>query len=392
MESYLIILVKFILLQRKMLNIAIVHDSLSCRGGGEQVALALHKAYPNAPIFTLTYDAVNTYSEFKNAIINTSWFQRISNKEKYVKKFFFPLGIFAATSIDVSDFDIVLMSTTHCAKYVRVNPNALVICYAHNPFRLAWYPNEYKQYNESKGIKRWLFDKVLYILRIIDKKSIDNVDFLLTNSTIVKQRLRDIYDNYKGEINIIPPPVNVSNFYISEKPKEYFLVVSRLESYKKVDLVIEVFNEIELPLVIVGKGVLEQSLKRAANKNIIFLKDLSNKEIADVYSGAIAFIFPQLEDFGITPLEANASGVPVIAYGYGGVLDTQVPLIDGEESQNATAIFFNKQDKSQLKYAIEKFLSFHTKFQPLLLRKHAESFDERHFIEKIQEIINEKSR
>ena len=371
------------------MKLAIIHDQLTCRGGGEQVALAFHKAFPNAPIYTLAYDSEATYPEFKDCNIKTSWFQKISNKEKIVKAFFFPLGLIAAHQLDVTDHDIVLISTTNCAKYVKIHENALVICYAHNPFRLAWYPHEYEQYKQATGIKRWIFDIVISVLQNIDKKSLQKVDFLATNSSIVKERLRSIYNNYRREIKVISPPVNLANFSTSKHKEDYFLVVSRLESYKRVDLVIDTFNQTGLPLVIVGKGVLRDRLKKQAAKNIIFKSDLSKERLEEIYNRARALIFPQLEDYGITPLEANASGIPVIAFGEGGVLDTQIFLRD--DIKCSTAIFFREQTISSLSEAITIFEAVEQEFDSIFIRKNAEKFSEGSFINQIQNFIKQKN-
>lgn len=371
------------------MKIAIIQDGLMCKAGGEQVALAFHRAFPLAPIFTLAYDKNNTFSEFESAVVITSFLQKISNKDKIVKKLFFPFGVIAAKMIDVTAFDVVLMTTTHCAKYVKVSPHATVFCYSHNPFRLAWYPNEYKQYLYSKGVKRWVFDKILDLLKSIDKDSIKKVDYMLTNSTIVKERLKGVYDNYKGEIDIIPPPVDVSNFYVSTINQGYFLVVSRLEYYKKIELIVEVFNDLNLPLKIVGQGTLEYSLHKKANRNIVFLKNLSKEELGDIYSNARCLLFPQLEDYGITPLEANASGIPVIAYGKGGVLDTQI--YNPDNLGESTALFFENQTVEDIKNCINDFIKIENQFKKEFIRKNAEKFSSEKFIEKIQHYINEKA-
>ena len=371
------------------MKIAIVHDHLTCRGGGEQVALAFHRAFPNAPIYTLAYDPEATYPEFRACNIKTSWFQKISNKEKIVKAFFFPLGVLAAHQIDVTNFDIILISTTHCAKYVKIHENALVICYAHNPFRLAWYPQEYEQYKQATGIKRWIFDIVISVLQNIDKKSLKKVDFLVTNSSIVKERLRSIYNIYRKDITIISPPVNLANFSISMHREDYFLVVSRLESYKRVELVIDSFNQTGLPLIIVGKGILQDKLKKKAAQNITFKSNLSKEKLEEIYNRARALIFPQLEDYGITPLEANASGVPVIAFGEGGVLDTQVYLKDNIRC--STAIFFQEQTVSSLGEAIATFEKVEGEFDSIFIRENAKKFSEDEFIKKTQEFVRQKS-
>lgn len=372
------------------MKLAIVQDGLMCRAGGEQVALSFHKAFSESPIFTLAFDPKNTFEDFQTANIVTSWMQYISKKDSIVKRFFFPIGLLAAKSLDLREYDVVLMSTTHCAKYVKTSSKSIVICYSHNPFRLVWFPEEYNQVKKFGNVKKFLFNAIIKYLRRIDKKSIEKVNYLLTNSNNVLSRLVSVYDNYTGEpIEVIHPPVNINKFYISPVRKEYFLVVSRLEYYKRVDLVIETFNQLSLPLIIVGKGELEIELKLKAKNNITFLKDLDSVQLSRIYSEARAFIFPQLEDFGITALEANASGLPIIAFGEGGILETQIEYNE-TNSNNATAVFFTKQTSESLFLAVQKFIKIEYVFNSLFIREHSIKFSEETFINRIRDYVNEK--
>jgi glycosyltransferase involved in cell wall biosynthesis len=175
---------------------------------------------------------------------------------------------------------------------------------------------------------------------------------------------------------------------VSDLPKKYFLVVSRLEYYKKVDLAIDAFNELGYPLVVVGKGLQEEEIKVRAKGNITFLSGLSAQELADAYANCRALIFPQHEDYGITPLEANAAGRPVIAYGTGGVLATQLPVKDNPAE--ATATFFDEQTVNSLVDAVKAFEELEERFNPVFIRKHAEAFDESLFIEQIQQFVQGK--
>jgi len=372
------------------MKIAIIHDHLTCRAGGEQVALTFHKAFPDAPIYTLAYNSEGTFPEFKSCDIRTSCFQYISKEESIVKKLFFPLGIIAMRSIYLDEYDVVLISGTHCGKYVRISPNTIVVSFCYTPFRLAWNPESYSEYVNSVGLKKIIFKKVIQILQLFDKKYAERTDFFLAMTQETKQRLKSVY-NPQNEIEIINPPVNnLTSYHISTKPKEYYLIVSRLEFYKKVDLAINVFNKRNSKLIIVGKGSKEQELKEIANQSkIIFKKNISNKDLADLYSNCKAFIFPQHEDYGLTALEANAAGRPVIAFDKGGILDTQIPY---DNNNNATAILFNEQTEKALDDAINKFEIIETKFNSLFIRKHAESFSEEVFINKIQKFINSKKK
>ncbi|MBO0949270.1 glycosyltransferase [Fibrella sp. HMF5405] len=358
-----------------------------CRAGGEQVALCFHKAFPEAPIYTQCFRPHLTFPEFSSCDVRTTWLQPIARTDDFMKKLFFPLGVWAMQSHDLTAYDVVLMSGTHCAKYVKVRPDALVISYSFTPFRLAWDPESYAQYKQSSGLRRKLFDKVLNRLKTIDFKAAQRPDYFVAMTPETANRLRVAYQ-IKKDIPIINPPVNTDNFFVSDAPKSYFLVVSRLEYYKKVDMVIEAFNQLGYPLIVVGKGLQADEIKALANKNVKFLSGLSAQELAGIYANCRAFIFPQHEDYGITPLEANAAGRPVIAYGTGGVLATQIPI--DEDPAQATALFFDDQTVASLTDAIHRFEQVEHQFNPKFIRRHSESFDEKIFIQKIQQFVYEK--
>ena len=369
------------------MKIALVQDGLMCRAGAEQVALCFHKAFPNAPIYTQCYRPDLTFSEFQDCDIRTSWLQYVAKTDDMMKNLFFPLGIWAMQSHNLTAFDVVLISSTHCGKYIKLNSSALVINYCHTPFRLAWEPDSYAQYSRSSGLKRLIFDRVIDVMRSIDFKAAQRPDYYLANTEETMQRANNFYqlDKY---IEVIHPPVNTKNFYVSERIKDYFLVVSRLEHYKRVDLVVEAFNQLGYPLIVVGKGVQSEEIKSKAQSNITFMSGLSTQELADVYAGCRAFIFPQHEDYGITPLEANSAGRPVIAYGTGGVLATQIPVFD--DPAHATALFFKSQTVSDLVEAVKQFELIEYRFDSGFIRRHAELFDELIFINKIKRFVLEK--
>jgi glycosyltransferase involved in cell wall biosynthesis len=368
------------------MKIAIVHDDLVRKGGAEQVALSFHNAFPDAPIYTLTYDPDNTYSEFKECDIRTSWFGRVISSEKNMKRYFFPFGVMAMQRLNLNGYDVILQSTTHCAKYVKTDVNSIIITYCHNPFRLVWSTESYDKINHMGKIKTNILKKVIAVLKEIDTNSAKKTHWFITNAQEVVQRIKLAYNPIRP-ITVINPSVKCKNFYVSNSLSDYFLVVSRFESYKKVDLVIEAFNHMpDKKLVIVGKGSREKEIKENAGSNITFLGGLGADDLARLYANCKSFIFPQLEDYGITPLEANASGRPVIAYGKGGVLDTMIPYVDN--SLKSTAIFFEQQTKESLIEAIELFEEL--EFDPSFIRAHAETFDESCFVEKIRSFVENK--
>ena len=367
------------------MKLAIVHDDLMRRGGAEQVALSFCKAFPKATLYTLCYHPDLTYPEFKNYSVKTSWFGKFALTERQMKKRFFPLGIWAMKSLDLSEFDVVLVSSTFCGKYIKTKKHAKVILYCHTPFRLAWFPDTYSEHRNTKGLKKILFNSVVSILRFIDLKYAKKADYFLANSNEVLNRMRKCYRLDKP-IHVVSPPVKVDNFFISTTPKNYYLLVSRFQPYKKVDLVIETFNEMpDKNLIIVGSGDDEAKLKASAKSNITFNSGLSAQELAGLYANCKAFIFPQHEDFGITALEANASGRPVLAYGSGGILETMIPYTG--EGEPFTAIFFESQTTDALKAAITKFESIEHMVDSEFIRINAEKFSEVSFINKIKECV-----
>ena len=367
------------------MKIAIVQDDLMRRGGAEQVALSFHRAFPDAPIYTLCYQPELTYPEFKSATIITSSYQRLVKTEEQMKRYFFPLGLMAMQQMRVEGFDVVLMSATFCAKYVKISKNTLVICYCHNPFRLAWEPESYPKIAAASFLKKKLYQIVIKTLRKLDKGSTKKIDYFIANSRIVAGRIEKAYGTDK-EIIIINPPVKCNDFYISSDNKDYYLVVSRFEPYKKVDLVLSVFNELGMPLMLVGNGSMVDKIKDMAGNNITIKSKVPKGELAKLFANCKALIFPQFEDYGITPLEANAAGRPVIAYGQGGVLETMEPYTN--DASKASALFFDDQSKQSLKEAIRKFETL--QFNPEHIRAHAEKFDEQVFINKITGLIQSK--
>lgn len=364
------------------MKVAVVHDDLMRRGGAEQVVLSIMKAFPDADLYTLCYQANLTYPEFKKYRIKTSIFQSIAKTEKRMKWLFFPFGIISMKLLAVKGYDAVIISNTFCGKYVRIDRKAKVFIYTYTPFRLAWNPTSYKEYNQTRGLKRFLFDAVIRWLKIVDKKEAQKGHVHLGMTSETAERIKTAYD--VSAVAIVPPPVKCENFNVNKSgDKKYYLLVSRLEFYKKVDLAIEAFNELGLPLKIVGNGSKKKELQAMAKDNIQFKSGLNSAELADLYANCKAFVFPQHEDYGITPLEANASGRPVIAFAKGGVLETMIPY---NGSTEYTSIFFKEQNAKSLINAIERLemLDVNSDF----IRAHSFKFDEPVFINKLLEIIN----
>ncbi|MFA7685846.1 MAG: glycosyltransferase [Candidatus Gracilibacteria bacterium] len=359
-------------------KIALVFDWMTNQGGAERVNLVLHKMFPKAPIFTSIYNP-NKLKGFEKADIKTSFIQKLPfAKTKH--QLYLSLMPYAYELFDLSKFDIVISSSHACSKGIITKPGTLHICYCHTPMRYAWdnwqsYIDEYKMNPIIKNIGKSSIHK----LRMWDRLSAERVDKYIANSNTTKNRIKKYYGKNS---EIIFPMINHSSYEIAKKRKGYFLAVGRLAPYKKFDLIVETFNQLGLPLKIVGTGVMENDLRSQAGDNIEFLGYVSDSELKTLYSGCEALIFPQIEDFGITPLEAMASGRPVIAMQEGGSLDTII--------ENKTGLFFKKQTVKALSQAIEKYIENKSKFNSTYIREHAKQFDESEFENKLIRFIEKE--
>lgn len=357
------------------MKVSIAHDWLTNMGGAERVIINFTEIYKGAPVYTIAYNRDNMDIALKNIDVRTSFIQKFKNASKNHQKYF-PLMPIAWEQFNFNEYDVVLSSSSSCAKGIVTSPDTLHICYCHSPMRYAW-EFYYEYVKEVKGIKKMLTPFLMNYMRIWDVTSSNRVDYYIANSKNVAKR---IWKHYRRQSDVIHPPVKGKFFSIGNVDEEYFLIVSRLVSYKKIDLAVQAFNELNIPLVIIGNGNQLEYLKSIANDNIRFLGRQSDDIIKEYYSKCSALIFPGEEDFGITPLEAQASGRPVIAYGKGGALET---IIDGE-----TGLFFNEQKVEALKQAVKKFTKL--KFNKTTIREHALMFDEEIFMRKIKQYVDEK--
>lgn len=357
------------------MKIAIVHEWLTNMAGSERVVVNFKEIFPDAPIYTTVYNEKNLDKELQNIEVHTSFLQKIKKARTNHQKYF-PLMPMAFESFDLNEYEVVLSSSSSCSKGVVTNPNTVHICYCHSPMRYGW-EFYYEYIKDFKGIKKRLIKYFMNYMRVWDVNSSKRVDYFIANSENVARR---IWKHYKRESVVIHPPVRCKLFNISNIDEDYFLVVSRLVEYKRIDLAVEVFNELGLPLVIIGDGGEREKLQAMAKDNIKFLGRQPDEVIKEYYSKCRAFIFPGEEDFGITPLEAQASGRPVIAFGKGGALETVIDRVTG--------VFFKEQTKESLIEAINIFLKL--EFDKNIIRNNAEKFDEEIFKKKIYEFIIEK--
>lgn len=361
------------------MNIAIVHDWLTNMGGAENLIINFHELYPDAPIYTSIYNPDKLDSRLKNIDIRTSFIQKKKKKIKDHKKYF-PLMPMAFESMDLNEFDVILSSSTCCAKGVIPKPGALHICYCNTPMRYAWEKRE--EYVKDAGkLKRKLVSILTHYMRMWDVTSSSRVDYFIANSTAVQQRIKEYY---RRDSVVINPAVRCSLFNISDVDKDYYFIVSRLVSYKRFDLAVQACKELGRNLIVIGEGPEKEKLMKIAgdSPNIQFLGRLEDKDVIKYMAECKALLFPGEEDFGITPVEAMACGRPVIAYGKGGVLDS---VIDGK-----TGVLFPNQNIEAVKNAILKFENM--RFNKKLIRDHAMKFDEAEFKKKIKKFIDEKMK
>jgi glycosyltransferase involved in cell wall biosynthesis len=361
------------------MKVAIVSDFLSQYGGAEKVIEVFNELFPDAPIFTQIFLLDKLPPSFKKMNIKTSFMQKFPFLDKHFKKYlaFYPK---ATESFDLSDYDLVLSSSHSFAKGAIKGKNACHICYCYTPMRFVW---DYRHYIEKENFSKPVLKILPYVIKKLKKwdiATINRVDYYSAISKHIKDRITACYNR---DSTVIYPPVNVKSFKISNKTDDYFLIVSRLNAYKNIDLAIEAFNDLGLHLKIAGTGPHRKTLESMVkNKNIEFLGRLSDAELIEVYSKCRAYIFPGKEDFGITPVEAQASGRPVIAYADGGALET---VIDG-----VTGLFFKENSKGSLKEAIEKFLKVECDFNSSKIVENASRFDTDIFKNNITDFINQK--
>ena len=365
------------------MKIAIVHDYLNQYGGAERVIEVLHEVFPEAPIYTSVYLPDNLPESFKQMDIRTTFMQGFPFIDKLYKKYlmFYP---FAIRSLNVKKYDLIISSSSSFAKGVKKGKNALHVCYCYTPTRFIWYYDFYVRKERFNKIISFLLPLFIRFLKRWDLKVIQGIDKFIAISENIQEKIKTCY---RRDSVVIYPPVDLSKFNISDENNEnkgdYFLIVSRLNSYKSLDLAVKAINKLSLNLKIIGAGPYRQELERMAkgNEKIEFLGKVSDEELKRYYKGCRALIFPGEEDFGISPLEAQASGRPVIAFAKGGALET---IITGE-----TGLFFEEGNENSLEEAINYFIKIENNFKSSKIRAHALKFDKEIFKTSFKKYIDD---
>ncbi len=358
------------------MKVALVHDYLSQDGGAERVLKAFHELWPEAPIFVLFYDKKKIIG-FENAKIKQSFISKLPfNKTKY--QWYLPWMPLATERHNLHEFDVVISSTSAFAKGVLTRPDTLHISYCHTPTRYLWTDtHEYIEELKYNRLVKAFLPKLIHHLRIWDKMSVDRVDHFIANSGTVKNRIQKYY---RRDSDIIYPPADIDNFEVSGEIGDYYVTGGRLVPYKRFDLVIQVFNRLGWPLKIFGDGQETENLRKLAKDNIKFLGRIDDREKARLLSRARAFIHPQVEDLGITPIESMATGRPVIAYPVGGAGETIIP---GE-----TGVFFKEQTWESLFDVILHFN--YENWDSEKIRNRAEKFSADNFKDRTKRYVEDR--
>lgn len=324
------------------MRVALVHDWLTGMRGGEKVLESFCRLFPEADIFTLFFQPEAVSEIISRRTITASWLDGLpASRRQY--RWFLPLFPKAIESFDLRGYDLVISISHAVAKGVRP-AGARHVCYCETPMRYVWdFTGDYFGFGFGRRGKRWLLGLLRNRLRAWDLRSNHGVDDFLANSEHVRQRIARCYGR---EAEVIYPPVDTDFFSPGGTPGNYFLVVSALEPYKRVDLAVESFARLKLPLLVAGRGTLERALRRISPANVEFLGWVTGERLRELYRGCRALIFPGLEDFGIVPVEAQACGRPVVAYGQGGALET---VLDGR-----TGVFFPEQTAESLAAAVRR--------------------------------------
>lgn len=355
------------------MRVALVHDYFTQLGGAERVAEALYQMLPDPTVFATVSLPDKLPEGLRKARQQTSWMQHLPGMKRFYRHYFplYPLGVAA---LDLRGYDLVVSSSSGYAKGVEVDSRSIHICYCHTPMRWVWRYSDYASRESFGTMKRLLLGLLIRNLRRWDERAARQPDQFVVNSSVVAER---VWSAYKRHSVIIPPPINVERFQISSTQDDFYLVLSRLVSYKRIDLAVKACTLLKKRLVIIGDGPDRARLAREAGPTIEFLGRASDRIVEEYAGRCRALLFPGEEDFGMVPLEINAAGRPVIAYKAGGALDTVV--------EGVTGVFFEDDTSESLAGAIEDLES--RSWNPAQIRLHAERFNTAAFEERMLALI-----
>ncbi|HEX7530470.1 MAG TPA: glycosyltransferase [Pyrinomonadaceae bacterium] len=356
-----------------MSKIALVHDYFVQMGGAERVAEAMHDSFPSAPVYTTVALPKFLPGSLRTADIRTSPMQHLPSIERRFRHYFM-LYPFAVENFDLSEYDLIFSSSSGYAKGVRRRRNAVHVCYCHTPMRWVWRYDDYVAREGFGGTVRAALPSLLWGLRKWDLRASRQPNYYIANSRLVAQRIKKIYGR---EAFVIPPPIDVHRFEMANEVGDYYLVLSRLMPYKRIDLAIEACKRANRRLIVIGDGPDRERLEKLADDRIEFLGRQPDSIVNYYAARCRALLFPGEEDFGMAPLEVNAAGRPVIAFRGGGAIETVV--------EGVTGVFFDQQNSLSLAQAIEEFEGL--KWRQEDLRHHAEKFDRNVFAFRVLQFL-----
>ena len=370
------------------MKIAIVHEWFDSYAGSEKVLEQMLKVYPEADLFAVVdFLPPNKRWFIQNKNVTTTFIQKLPKAKNKFRKYL-PLMPLAIEQLDLRKYDLVI-SNSHCvAKGVITGPNQLHISYVHSPIRYAWdLQQQYlEEANLQYGLKGWIAKIILHYMRLWDNRTANNVDYFVSNSKYIAKRIQKCY---RRTAEVIYPPVAVNEFTICKQKEDYYLTASRMVPYKKIDLIVEAFSKMpEKKLVVIGDGTqFEKEKSKAKNfENIVLLGYQPFEVLKEKMQKAKAFVFAAEEDFGIVPVEAQACGTPVIAYGKGGALETVINY----DKEKPTGIFFKEQTVDSIVDAVKIFEKNITLFKPENCRENAEKFSEERFWSEFKKFIENR--
>lgn len=359
-----------------MMKIALVHDHIVAWRGGERTFYSICRLFPKADIFTLFYNKAKASPIISERRINATFLQKMPSIKKDPRRSLLaPLYSMVTSTLDLRGYDLVISSSSFFAHGVITKPESCHICYCHTPSRYLW--SDSHLLTRGNLAERLLCKVFLGYLRTRDQYASQHVDYYIASSNTVALRIKKYYGR---ESQIIYPPVNTTQYSLSENNKGYYLIVSALVPYKRIKIAVDAFNHLGLPLKIAGSGPEFRKLKHKAAKNVEFLGWVSDAEIRKHYSQSVALVSTAEEDFGIAIVEAQACGKPVIAYKGGGALETVLEGVTGH--------FFSPQKVDALIQAISEFEI--TSFDPYTIRQHAIKFDEARFAKQFYDFVTQK--
>jgi glycosyltransferase involved in cell wall biosynthesis len=342
------------------MKVAVVHDYFTQLGGAEKVAEELYNMLPGADLFATVALRNKMPETLQNVPVHTSWMQHLPKMSEYYR-LYFPLYPFAVRSLDLSNYDLIISSSSGYVKGVHAHPDAVHVCYCHTPMRWVWSFDSYSARESFGAGVRALLPSLINGLRQWDRGAARQPDHFVANSHVVADRIYRAYGRYA---EVIAPPVDVERFRVCPEQENYFVILARLVSYKRIDLAVDAFTRLGKRLVVIGSGPALEGLKKQAGPTIQFAGRLPDRQVDNVVSRCRGLIFPGEEDFGMAPIEVAAAGRPTIAFRAGGAVETVV--------ENITGVFFNEQTVECLIDAVQRFEQ--VEWSAEIIRAHAEQY------------------